>query len=589
MFALTCVLAWPTGVGAQETIYDPENPAVSGADDESEADDADEQEQDDGEETIFDPENPAVQSDEDDETKDDEDEDDADEGPTLADVETDEEPGGDVDATFTGAYGSLLAVDTAWQGDEDVVEWSNQLDLRVEYDISTASRVVVEGRFRHWMAGRENPDQTDLLFNASEPRASYDAMLGESYVRWRGERWAFRLGNLTNPWGSTDLVRPGDVVNPSDLSDPTAATASGDTLLPQFAVELSYNRPNWTLTGIVVPFFVPDRVVAFGRDTAIANGRNPAVQEQLPVLGVLQRVLDRSRWDDYQPLLLATEQPDETPKNASLGARITGTVANTDLGLGYFWGWDRTPYARLDEDVRRLLQLAVEDGRVFEDYDFLGFVNRNPEAFDLFDRVSQKAADGETLFESSYLRQHTLVADVARYFGPIGVRADVALTPARTFYTTELTAVRRPSIYAAVGLSWEEIAAEDNVVAVIVEGFVLRALGADSGVTQAFVPDGLAGSEDDALLLVDDAYFGTVAAVQWRMPWWDLELQTGGLYGISTGDVALNARLTKTWEPWLKTSVGATILEGPDPGEQLSIGGLYDHNDQITFGVGGTF
>ncbi|MGM0555877.1 MAG: hypothetical protein ACQEVA_05835 [Myxococcota bacterium] len=581
------LLAAPAAATAQETIFDPENPAVSGAEDESEeaeSDDDTSEEDDSDTETILDPENPAVQTD-DAETQTGEDEE---VEPTLADIDS-EEGGGESNASFVGEYGSALGVDTSWDGREDIVEWSNQLDLRVEYDIDSSSRVVVEGRFRHWMAGRENPDETNLLFNASDPRASYEARLDEAYLRWRGDRWAFRLGNLTNPWGSTDLVRPGDVVNPSDLSNPAAATASGDTLLPQFTAELSYNRPDWTLTGIVVPFFVPNRVVAFGRDTAIANGRNPVVQEQLPVLGVLQGLLDRSRWDDYQPLLLSTEQPDETPKNASLGARITGTVANTDLGLGYFWGWDRTPYAELDEDVRRLLQLAVADGRVLEDYDVLGFAGRNPEAVQLFEDISDKAADGEPLFRSRYLRQHTLVADAARYFGPIGVRADVAMSPARTFYTTELKPVRRPSIYAAVGMSWEEIVDDENFVAVIAEGFVLRPLGSESVVTEAFVDAARSGDASDELLLVGDAYYGAVAAVQWRMPWWDLELEAGGLYGISTGDVALNGRLTKVWQPWLKTSVGATVLEGPEPASQLSLGGLYDHNDQITVGVSGVF
>lgn len=585
LFLVGFIVLVPTWASAQETIYDPENPAVSGA--EGDEDDSDDDSSDESE-TIYDPENPAVDGGS--ESSDDSDAPDESAEPTLADVEADDDGESDAtDISFTGRYGTSLAVDTHFSDGEDIVEWNNRLELRLEYDIDAAMRVVVEGRFQHWMAGRENPDETDLLVNATDTRASYDALLGEAYARWRGERWAFRIGHLTNPWGSTDLVRPGDVVNPSDLTDPSGATTGGDTLLPQFAAEVSYNRPNWSLTGILVPFFVPDRVVAFGRDTALANGRNPVIQEQFPVLNVLQRLLDRSRWDDVQPLLLATEHPDETPRSASLGARLSGTVANTDMGLGYFWGWDRTPYAELDPDVRRLLQLAVTDGQVFDDYDLLGFSRRNPEAVELFDQISEKAAAGESLFRSRYVRQHHLVADVARYVGPIGLRADLALSPARTFYTSELEPVRRPTIHAALGLSWEKVAADDNVLALILEGFVLRPLGAESGVTDVFVDDGRAGEADDDLLLVSDGYYGTAAAVQWQMPWWDLELQTGGLYGISTGDIVLSTTLTKSWRPWLKSSVGVTILEGPDPAERLSVGGLYDHNDQIRLGISGVF
>ena len=554
---------------AQETIFDPENPAVEESDEpaeeEDQAEDSDAKDTEEGE----------VELDE----------------PRLEPVE-EAEPQQPSDAAFLGAYATSASVDTAWEGrDEDIVEWTNELELRLEYDMPDQNRVVVEGEFLHWMVGKQNPDEADYLLNASQGRASYEPRLGEAYALFREGSVTFRIGNLTTPWGSTDIVRPGDVINPTDLTRIDTLSSSSDILLPQFTAELAYSESNWSVTGLIVPFFEPNDVVVFGRDIALVNPYNPVLGDQLPVLRAVEELVDPSRWDDVQSFFAATRVPDEIPENASFGARGTLTKWNTDFGIGYFYGWDRTPWLNLDEDVRELIDLAVEDGQVLQDFNLLGFAFRNPQVLPLTARISQKASDGEELFSTEYRRRHTIVADAARYVGPIGVRADVAFTPEQTLYSDTFEPLRRATVFGALGLSWERFASQDDLLAVTLEGFWLHPFDRDSAINEAFVAQNERGPEDAEILLIGDDLYGAAAALRWTVPYIDADLQLGVLGTLSTEDVVATASLGRRWFSWLQTTVGVTVLEGPDPanGGPISLGGLYDHNDQITLTVDGVF
>jgi hypothetical protein len=568
---------------AQETLFDPENPAFE--DYVRDKDDDDEGAARSGSvETLFDPENPFFEE------------------PSERRDRSDpfaSEPAQFSTASFLGRYSTALAIDTQFDGGgEDIAELATELYMQLDYDLSRQTRIFVSGRFLHWIGGKENPDQFDYLFNAEGVRTHYEALLDEAFVRHRMGDWTLTMGNLRTPWGSTDIMRPGDVINGADMRSSAGAMGGTGALIPQLTAMASYSRGSSTLTALVVPFFVPNRISVFGRDSSLANPRNPLVAEQMPVLLLVERLIDPSRQDDFQPMLQATRRPDDTPRGMSAGLRGTTTVANTDLGLGAFYGWDRTPWMYMDEDMRELLEVMVNDGQVLEDFDFLGFVARNPGVLQISNRLSAKAGQGEALFYSEYRRRATLVADAARYVGPIGVRADVAFSPARTFFTTELKPERRASLFGALGLSYE-ILDEEAPLLVMVEGFALYPFGRDSAINRLFVPEADRGpsasggeASDGAgtqLAVIGDGYYGVAAGLMWGMPIWDLDLQVGGMYGLSGGDWLGTASLSRSWRSWLRTTVGYAHFNGPDPAERLTLGGLYRTNDQAFIAVDGTF
>ena len=494
--------------------------------------------------------------------------------------------GGEVD--FRGSWGTTTGIDTRWQSNEDVVEWSSRVDLGLEYDLSSTSCVVLEGDFQHWVAGQERSEGPNLLVNAADPRASFEARLGESYVLWRSDRWTLRAGHLVTAWGSTSLVRPGDVINPVDGRDLSVMGGGQSRTLPQLAAEVGYVASDWSLEAVVVPFFKPNRLTVFGRDTAIATPQNPLIGDQLPITSLVDRFLDRSRYEEVQPLLQSTSVPDERPKNISAGLRATATAWNTDLGLGYYFGWDRTPFLSIDEDLRSLLGLVAEDGQVLRDFDLTGFFSRNPEALELANNLGETQQQGGSLVSSEYRRRHSLVANVSRYIGPVGVRADVTVSPEKTFVTEELEATRRTAVFGALGLSYERLI-DGRPLAITLEGYGLRPLPRESSVNQWFVSDDELGPEGGELALIGEGLYGVAAAVQWRLPIWKLDLQIGGVANVSSGDVILGGRLQRQWRSWLRTGIGGVVYEGPPPEERLSLGGLYDRNDQIQLTVGGDF
>ncbi len=568
---VVCVLVPPAWVSG-ETIRDPENPEIEAGDDEedrdgSEADEADETE------VIADPDNPEQPSGEGAESRAEEA---SDEGAISA-------------GSFRAEYATGVAVDTGWEREgEDVVEWAGRADLRLEQPLSPQWHAVVAGEFEHWIGAERREGEPNYLLNAADPRGAVDVRLGESYVAYRADRWTFRGGHLVTSWGSTDLVRPGDVVNPIDATPSGPPGARGDRLVPQPAVELSYTRPNWSLTGLVVPFFRQNRVAVLGRDAGVAAERLPALGTQFPVLDLLEQTFDRSLYEDLQPLVLATRRPEEFPKHASAGLRATGTRWSTDFGLGYFFGWDRTPYLSVEPEVRELGRLAVEDGQVLQDYDLQGFIGRNPEALELMNSLSEKQREGDRLIESRYRRMHTLLVDVARYLGPVGLRLEAAFQPERTFLTRDLRSVRRPSLFTAVGASYEELI-EGRPLALSLEGFWLKPFGAESDLTQWLVAPSEHGEEAEPLLLFEGGYPGLVGAVDWATPLWDLDVRVGSLVELETGGLVVTGQLGRRWASWLRTSIGATIYTGPDPSSRVSLGGLYDPNDRVSLTLEGNF
>ncbi len=580
LLTLTASPAWAEQ--GEELILDPENPAVQVPDPDTAQESEERQEESDesseetettedsGEESIFDPENPAVFEEISDP-----------ENPAIQtggfDYEEPEDTTGFETASFVASYATESRVDLGFSSDEDIFEQLNQLGLRLEYEPDSSLSVAIEGSFEHWWSFEEGFEQGV---------AAYDARLLDAYLVWRDGSFSLSVGNQVTTWGSTDLIRPGDVVNPVDLTD---ISASGSLQkIPQFMVDATYAGDGWAVQGLIVPFFTPNRIWVYGRDTAPLNSA-AGTQLQTTLLDLTSSLIDRSRVEDVQPLLLATSEPDEGPQSFSAGVRGTLTAANTDMGLGYFFGWDRTPYLDLDDDLRAFLEIVASDDQFREDFDILGLASRNPDVIPRLQSIQTRAAAGEEIFSSRYLRQHTIQADAARFFGPIGVRADAVFQHSRTFVTSELRSVARPTFSGALGLSYERLVDENDSLVLTLEGFAIHALDADASLTQSLIPAERRGDAETELLVFDDTTFGVATAVAWSIPGSDLRLQIGGVSLIESRDIFVGGSLSRQWESWLTTSLTTLVFEKFGDDDELSIGSIYDRNDYVGVKLSGVF
>lgn len=522
LFVTTLFVPLLLGASGEEVIFDPENPT-------SDASEIITDPENPGTDTIVDPENLAAQN-----------------------VPKASPPS---NASLLLRWGSRSQIDTHFSEKEDVFEHHLDLTLTLDAEISPALRVLMEAEFRHWIGTPEHGDY----------RASHDARLGEAYVAYRQGGWAIRAGNLITRWGATDMTRPADVINPTDQ---TVLNPSALPRIAQPTVEASVGATSWRMTGVFVPFFVPNRAWAFGRDTAAWSGSSP-LAEAFPVGGLLETLFDPSIQDDVQPALLATRMPDETPQNFSGGFRASTTMANTDLALSWFYGWDRTPSVKIAPEFRSVLGTLVSDETFLNDFDFLGVIGRNPGLLGEFTRLTDALESGESVFDISHDRLFTLAADGTRYVGPIGVRAEAVFQPERTFVRPDLSTERKTTISGALGLSWEHIEAEDDLFALSIEGFVVEPLD---------------GKE---YVQVGRRMAGAAALFNWVLPEPSLQLQLAGTYVITAQDLILAPSINYRVASGFNVRLLGLFFESWGD-EALTTAKIMDHNDFVGVEFHGT-
>lgn len=507
------------GASGEEVIFDPENPS-------SETSQIIEDPENTSGDTIIDPENSSAQ--------------------LVAQIVP--KPTYPTNTSLLLRWASRSQIDTDFAEKEDIFEHHLDLNLALDAELSPSLRVLMEAEFRHWIGAPEHSDY----------RASHDARLGEAYVAYRQGAWAFRAGNLITRWGATDMTRPADVINPTDQ---TTLNPSALPRIAQPTLEASVGADTWRMTGILVPFFVPNRAWAFGRDTAAWSGSSP-LGAAFPVGGLLETLFDPSVQDDVQPALLATRVPDETPQNFSGGFRASTTLANTDLAMSWFYGWDRTPSVQIAPEFRSVLNTLVTDQIFLTDFDFFGVIGRNPGLLNEFTSLTDSLQAGESVFDISHDRLFTLAVDATRYVGPIGVRAEAVFQPERTFVRHDLSTERKKTLSGALGLSWEHINAEDDLFAVSVEGFLVEPL--DGG----------------EYVQVGRGMVGAAALVNWVLPSPSLQLQLAGTWVATAQDVILAPSIN-----WRAASVFNVRLFGLFFGswgdEKLTTAKIMDHNDFV--------
>ena len=491
-------------------------------------------------------------------------------------------------ALFQLEWGSSLALDTCFERDteEDILELGSALDAQLSHELSETTRVSVRAELRHWIGARR------ALFTSTrapiDSRAAIDLRLGESYWLKRASRRTLRVGLLRTQWGSTTLIRPAQITNPIDQrAFGFVGPARRDGVLAQPAVELSWARPEALgVELLLVPFFVPDQRVIFGRDIALLQPNNP-LSASFPVVGLLEQIVDPSAYEQAQTLVTSSSYPDEDLSTPSFGARLTRTRWHADFGLGYFFGWDRTPYVTIDEDVAALARLVLSDEAFLKDFDVVRLAVEHPELLMLNESIAQKRERGEVLLETSFRRRHTMVLDVARYVGPIGVRAEGTFSPQQTFLTTGLGSVRRPAWFGALGLSYERLLEGEGALLLTSEAFALKPMAHDAALTKALVTEDERGVISDQIAIVGEALYGVAAAASFRAPRRGVRLNLGGVFNLSTRDRIAQLSARYALSSSLGVSLGGALYHGPEPDRALTLGGLFEDNDQLFIGLDG--
>ncbi len=479
---------------------------------------------------------------------------------------------------FSGDYESRFYFDTGYESErEDVFLFQNRLELRARIHFSRDWRAHLEARLDSRMWGRGNPDGFDVFVNGEGYQGVFEASLRDAYLSGRFGNLFLKIGNQSVVWGAGTFTQPADVINPVDYRGGVIDTPANQRL-PIFAVDARYVADGLGVEVVLVPFFTPHRFDLFGSDFAFFRAEG-GLGADLPVYGFLESSLDPSIQPGLQDHLLTTRVPHDLPRNASAGARLTATRGGWDLGLGYFFGWDRTPFFRINEDLATALRLVGEDEQLRQDFDFFDFALRTPGFLTATAGISEAAAAGETLLLAEYRRRHTFEVDAVTYFGPIGVRLESAYTLERTIYLDGVEAARLPVLNNALALTYED--GEDFNIQV--EGFYVRIFDIPRGREPLATGENYGG-----VVLGANLSLGAFAGNR-GTGWEDLSFRFAGVAGITTEDWILAPSATWQFAESASLTAGAMIFIGPPIEEQTSIGGLFEDNDQAYFSIDAAF
>ncbi|MFT4706108.1 MAG: hypothetical protein ACI81R_003826 [Bradymonadia bacterium] len=462
-------------------------------------------------------------------------------------------------ATFRGAFRSSAELD--WRREdafEDTLVLEQRLQSQVRYRISDTWAATLEAKLRWGMRAPGDADRAPLLTDTERWRGQLRAELGDFYFAGRAGRWLFRVGQQSIVWGSTDITRPADVINPRDFTL-GFSTTPGDLRLPIPAFEstLAGDRVAWQF--VVVPFFIPHRLnLASG-----GNAIQPTVDALLgsgaaATLSAIQPgAIDGSLDELLDPLLPQTSLPEQLPGNISAGTRITYSYSGVDVSLGYFAGFDRVPYASLSPELREVLALAAG-----------GVATQDPRLIEATQAVLGQLAAGEAPLASEYRRLHTIEFDGVTYLRSLGVRWELVAQPARTVYTRDLRAVRRPMLTGALGLGYESGTGE----------FIVTA--------EPYMQHTFTRASDGPYLLDLDTLFAVAFASQLSLGafdgtsgkrWEDLSVTIGGLWLPEQGDWVLSPSLDFALNDVLALTLQSTWVLAY--GDSPSIGDVFDASD----------
>jgi hypothetical protein len=459
-----------------------------------------------------------------------------DEMPPPPELEAEPKPAatGAKDASWGGSWRTRVATDIAHdRRDEDIAALYSAINLQLQ-----------SGQLGAWsaqVAGRLEYEGWTKDFKRRGTRTTGGVELREATVSGRWSSSVVVAGNQVIRWGVLDWLSQNDVINPIDFRRGPSDTFE-IPFIPIPALRATQTLSSFSIEGVYVPFFSPHRLYVTGSDWALDNA-NPTL---LAVERLLHAVLPAKNEDQAQSLLVATNPPDHGPANGSVGARVGVTTSHLEAHLNAHFGWNRAPIITWDPAVMTLLQLGS---------------GLQPDAATAtaLAQVDRKLAAGEPLVSLKYRRRTQLGADSVLTLDPFLFKLELAFSPNDLFYTRDLQSVLTPSFAVAGGIEYQ---LEDRLSAGI-EALDRHLFDrAPAGAHYLFT------NQDSQTLagFVRASFFDDKILFEGR-----------GQYEIRQESYLALAQLSYHHSGAHEVGLGALFLGG----RPFSLGGTFDHNDEI--------
>ncbi len=506
-----------------------------------------------------------------------------------------------------GYFFEKWAFDTAHDGNgEDVFDIRTKIGLSGEINTPSLAKLYLSARFSHFVVGEESADESWHLFNSDNVKWDYEAELQEAYLYLPNDIVNVRVGNQIVRWGYGQFNKPSDVLNPTDFREGLFSDLEVP-LLPVFMLHLDRNLGPVNVSGVWLPFFTPNRANLFGQDWAPLSAMygNPAfasVGGMSQMYGMMGGLIGPALEEDVQPLMLATQPPEENLENGQFGARFATRFLGIDASLIYFYGWDKLPFVEVNQEF--LGDVGIVTG-VMQQYPAVLEVLKGMTALDPFDPLTtgagmlaginglsdeEKAAmqqamqavgrilfDEEgnprqlslnSIFATRYRRQHTVGLSLSTVlFDTIGVKADSAFSPARTLFLESPSGFPIPRSLPALSYSLGLDYRKGSWFDIMAEFYHFHVFDLDPG--------------EEVFVIGSDLYMVTVASHLRFLDFDALEFQVAGMMELNTQSLFFFPKVSYKFTDTARLGVGGILVEVVGDGDEMGPGGLFDRNDSV--------
>jgi len=223
---------------------------------------------------------------------------------------------------------------------------------------------------------------------AADRDGGVTAVIGQArdvWIEWATERVELRGGVGRLPWGRLDEIAPSDVVNPLDTAKFLLEGRAEARLPVAFVRGRVFAGEDLRIEGVLVPVF---RRATFDVLDEPTSPFNLLKNVALPPGAVAEPEIEHF-------------EPDASWSNLSGGARVTGTIGRTDIGVSAFRGFDGFGAITFEPVLNPIG--AVSGGRLVEHHE----------------RFTMIAADAETVVgewalrgEAAFFVERTVAASI---------------------------------------------------------------------------------------------------------------------------------------------------------------------------------
>lgn len=324
-------------------------------------------------------------------------------------------------------------------GTEDVIDFRTSAQFWTRLSLTQKIQAFLEVYTEFSVVGKKNENDPTIIFNGKDYRTAYKLDPWEMYFDFFLGPFDLRVGNQIVSWGTLTVASPSNRVNPRDISSYYWSDITG-AKSPIVAVKGVYHISDLAFEFIISPFFTPPSTDIYGGDYSLFRYGSAYGQSRYPIADVNYYLHDTVTINEH-PELLMTDNPGANPVNSQLGFRFSGSKSGFDFGLSYFYGYEELPTTILDPEVRALAE-AVMYG---DNNMILGYVTS----------LQNRILDGESidsLVYSRYKRKHSVGVEFGTTIWELGVKAEAAFLPDKTYYTEGIIPTTHHTLSYAVGV-----------------------------------------------------------------------------------------------------------------------------------------